>query len=157
MQKNVYFVDLDTAGKAPKTADVGEYKTSNICPTEFPINSITQFKFRHLLNQMKHKKWTQGNKNTVEWGQFYSFLLKKYHDNIPHHALSSSSKLITLVNEFKLQRDETWYAFEKPYNRADPPWYFGEVDDNGAENAYPFSYSLVPSDHDKFSQALLKK
>ena len=155
MQKNVYFVDLDTAGKAPETADVGEYKTSNICPTEFPINSITQFKFRHLLNQMKNKEWKRGNRNTVEWGQFYSFLFEKYHNNIPHHALSSSIKLITLVNEFKLKRDEFRYDF-KEYNRADPPWYFGAVNDNGAENAYPFCNSLVPHDHHMFSQELLK-
>ena len=83
MQKNIYFVDLNTAATEPK---LGEYKTSNISPTDFPItlgNERLASKFRDLLNKIKNINWKRGHKNTEEWGHFYLFLLKKYKNNIP--------------------------------------------------------------------------
>lgn len=169
MQKNVYFVDFDTAARKPqqtsnarfhvtapkasnsrKLSSAESLAVNNTSPTTFvnidDDDTQAAARFRQCFSAAGLKvDQKQTTKNAKEWVQFYKYV----HENKHEKELSSPYKIKTLINMFlyfcKHGKEVSTYDWK--FNEESVVHNFGEVGHKAPENAY-LSDALVPFDHE---------
>ena len=162
MQKNVYFVDLDTAGKPEQISrSVLSKKEQEVLnktsPTSFTHTKPEQKKeaaiwaanFRIVFRAARKAFFSHyicRTKNAQQWVNFFSFCCREYNDgkdiyNPALYHFQTPSDIITKVSEF--ENPPELYELKPPDGFSEIPHHDFE---DGFVNPYQL-HDLVPFDH----------